>query len=197
MKKFVFCSSVIVVSFALFFVACHKNEGNSVPANTPDSVVTATEDRGSDSGSTTSYSIPGGGTIYVYPLSGGSAQLGGAESQFCCDINWVGFQNLPFPPYYTAMTFSEKRFTIPGASQYRRRATCYRNDVLIFDVYFPDWSGNCEDYGLGIVYPFPTNCCGEIHISVTKEYRVGNTWYTCDAAHGEFGFYPAGCGWCE
>ena len=188
--------SVLSVFLFTFIFGCKQDNINSTPEISKDQIQSVERDGGSSLISTQSSE---GVTQYTF-TSNSSLQGGGeSNSQFCCNIDWVGYQNLPFPPYTAGFTFSFRRYEVPGANAYRIHYTVFRNDYLFWTGAFNDAGNvNCPTFNVALVWPNGLgNCCGVFSITASLQYRIGATWYTCDAAHGEMNYFPAGCGWCE
>ncbi len=122
---------------------------------------------------------------------------GESKKLFCCDVEWSNFQNGPGASASLFWNFT--RYNVPSANAYRHNFTIFRNDVLFFSGTFPSFADpECPDQLIQLHWPNGLgNCCGVFSATLSEEYRVGTTWYTCDADQGEFNYFPFGCGWCE
>lgn len=187
--------SALFVFLGLYIFSC-KKDNNTQSSETSNHPVQSVERDGGSSlvGSQTIGEV----TEYMFTSDGSSGSSREGEA-FCCDVNWVGFQNLPFPPFTAGFTFNFNRYNVPGASAYRHRYTVYRNDVLFWTGSFNDQGAtNCPNFNVALVWPNGLgNCCGVFSITMELQYRIGSTWFTCDADHGEMNYFPQGCGWCE
>lgn len=198
MKTVIKKIAFLAICSAFFFIGCEKdNASDPIYSKSQEISPIVQETENASKASSSSSSQP---TIYTYSSNSSSVSKGdtNAESLFCCDVQWVGFTSLPFPPYSDGFTFNFNRYDA-NASDYRHRFTIFRNDVLYWTGTFSnEEDSECNSFTTSLVWPNGIgNCCGVFSATMAQEYRIGNTWYTCDADHGEFDYFPAGCGWCE
>ena len=186
---------ILCVFLVTLMFGCKKDNTNAT-TETPQNQLQSTERDGGSS--YLSQQTLNGATQYTF--SSESSLDGGREGEaFCCDVEWVGFQNLPFPPFTAGFQFTFRRYNVPGANAYRTHYTVFRNDFLFWTGSFPDTGdANCPTINSSLVWPNGLgNCCGVFSITMSLQYRIGTTWYTCDSDHGEMNYFPPGCGWCE
>ena len=173
-----------VISFLL--VSCMKE--NLSPQNVESNPEIETRTSDSD-----------GPTIHTYTSdSENDSSDGDSESAFCCDVDWIGFTSPPFSSQ-AGFTWRFNRYEVPTASEYRRNYIIFRNQVLFYSGTIADEEDStCSSFFTSLIWPDGLGkCAGVFSATMALEYRVGDTWYTCDADHGEVNYFPINSHFCE
>ena len=114
-----------------------------------------------------------GPTIQITAASSESSSPSGKSSAlFCCDVEWVGFQN--GPGTQASFRWNFNKYTVPSANAYRHNFTIFRNDILFYSGTFPTTGdSDCPAYNLQLIFPNGLGtCCGVYSATMADEYRV-------------------------
>lgn len=191
--KTIFQKVALLAIFSAFLVVgCQKDNTTDPISSLEDMTLTSSEKEGE---LTVLHFEGEGNPVESRSLTDDFAPAGNEAEErgalFCCNVNWVGFNN-------NAFTWQTTRYSVSSANAYRNKYTIFRNDVLYFSgnvasSAIPSCPNSTTSLNLGNL----GNCCGVFSATLEQQYRVGNTWYTCDADQGEFSYFPQGCNFCE